>query len=342
MKDKNRMKFSNVVNVTKKVLLAGSLTLVSSLLVFGAGDNAHAFRAGKKAKIEGVIVSKTNDVLKLRTDDNSIATIDLTDKTKIELKSALGGRDPMDVETLIPGLRIEAKGKGNEEGQLVAKEVLFDRDSLRVSREIGTRVSPLEARATTLEDQTAALDSRAEQMETKQGQLEQTEVQTEQQVSEAKTEAGKANEGVANVNQRVNNLDNYLEVETATVYFELNSSALSDEAKEGLDQLAQQVLAQKAYRIAVAGFADTTGNAFYNQILSGERANAVMHYLEEHGNVPIYRIVTPAGMGTSHEAAPNSTSEGRKLNRRVEVKVLVIQGEVAGATETSSAAVPQQ
>jgi hypothetical protein len=36
MKDKNRMKYSNVINVTKKVLVAGSLTLVSSLLVFGA------------------------------------------------------------------------------------------------------------------------------------------------------------------------------------------------------------------------------------------------------------------------------------------------------------------
>jgi OOP family OmpA-OmpF porin len=336
------MKYLNVMNVTKKVLVAGSLTLVSSLVVFGAEDNAHAFRAGKKTKIQGVIVSKTNDVLKLRADDNSIATIDLTGDTKIELKRALGGRDPMDAQTLIPGLRIEAKGKGNEDGQLVAKEVLFDRDSMRVSREISTRVSPLEARATTLEDQTAALDSRAGQLETKQGQLEQTEVQTQQQVSEVKTEAGQANEGVANVNQRVNNLDNYQEVETATVYFELNSSALSDEAKEGLDLLAQLVLTQRAYRIEVAGFADTTGNASYNQTLSGARANAVMHYLEEHGNVPIYRIITPAGMGTSHEAAPNSTSEGRRLNRRVEVKVLVIQGEVAGATETSSAAVPQQ
>jgi outer membrane protein OmpA-like peptidoglycan-associated protein len=221
--------------------------------------------------------------------------------------------------------------------------VLFDRSSMRASREIDTRVSPLEARATTLEGQTAGLDSRAGQMETKQGQLEQTEVETQQQVSEVKTEVGKANEGVANVNQRVTNLDNYQEIETATVYFELNSSALSDEAKEGLDQIAQQVLTQKAYRIEVAGFADTTGNSAYNQILSGQRANAVMHYLEEHGNVPIYRIITPAGMGTSHEAAPNSTSEGRKLNRRVEVTILVNQGVVTGAnTPETSATAPQQ
>ena len=168
MKDKNLMKYSNVMNVAEKVLVAGSLTLVSSMLVFGAGENAHAFRAGKKAKIQGVIVSKTNNVLKLRADDNSIATIDLTGDTRIELKSALGGRDPICAQTLIPGLRIEAKGKGNEDGQLVAKEVLFDRESMRVSWEIVPRVSPPEARATTLENQTAALDSRAGKVETKQ------------------------------------------------------------------------------------------------------------------------------------------------------------------------------
>jgi hypothetical protein len=167
MKDKNRMKYSNVMNVTEKVLVAGSLTLVSSMLVFGAGENAHASRTGKKATIQGVIVSKTNDVLKLRADDNSIARIDLTGDTRIELKLAFGDRDPMDAQDLIPGLRIEAKGKGNEDGQLIAKEVLFDSESMRVSWEIVPRVSPLVPRATTLEDQTAAIDSGAG-METKQ------------------------------------------------------------------------------------------------------------------------------------------------------------------------------
>jgi outer membrane protein OmpA-like peptidoglycan-associated protein len=338
------MKYPNIVSVTKKVLVAGSLTLVSSLLVFSAETNTHAFLAGKKAKIQGIIVSRTDQVLKLRADDNSIATIDLTGNTAIELKTALGGRDRKGVETLVPGLRIEAKGKGNEDGHLVAKQVLFDRDSMRVSKEIDTRVSPLEARATTLEDQTAALDGRAGQMETKQGQLEQIETETLQQVSQVKTEAGEAKQGVANVNQRVSNLDSYQQIDTATVYFALDSAVLTAEAKQNLDNLAQEALARKAYKIEVAGFADITGASSYNQILSGKRADAVMHYLEEQGNIPIYRITTPAGMGTSHEAASNSTLDGRKLNRRVEVTILVNEGVVAGAStsETSAAAVPQQ
>jgi hypothetical protein len=69
------MKYSNVVNVAKKVLVTGSLTLASSLLVFGAEANTHAFHTGKKAKIQGVIVSRTNGVLKLRADDNVPAHI---------------------------------------------------------------------------------------------------------------------------------------------------------------------------------------------------------------------------------------------------------------------------
>jgi len=139
-------------------------------------------------------------------------------------------------------------------------------------------------------------------------------------------------------------LDNYQEVDAAIVYFALDSAVLTPEAKKNLDNLAQEALAQKAYKIEVSGFADITGSSSYNQILSGERANAVMHYLEEQGNIPIYRITTPAGMGTSHEAASNSTPEGRKLNCRVEVTILVNQGVVAGAgtSETLSAAVSQQ
>jgi OOP family OmpA-OmpF porin len=88
--------------------------------------------------------------------------------------------------------------------------------------------------------------------------------------------------------------------------------------------------------IEVAGFADTTGNAIYNQQLSDRRAAAVKQYLEEQGDIPIDRILSPAGMGTSHPAADNSSSAGRKLNRRVEVKVLVTQGIVAASSQSAA------
>jgi OOP family OmpA-OmpF porin len=138
------------------------------------------------------------------------------------------------------------------------------------------------------------------------------------------------------VNTRVSNLDNYVTKDSTTVYFKINSATLTPDAKKDLDELAQKALNEKGYVVEVAGFADKTGPAAFNQKLSEERANAVIQYLEEQGNIPIHRILTPAGLGTSHEAAANNTAAGRKLNRRVEVKVLVNQGVVGGASTAAN------
>ncbi len=311
---------------------------LASGLLFAVTPNTRTFTADEAAKVQGVIVSRDGQTIKLRTDDDSIGTVDLTAGTKIELKK--GGifkrKTAMDTAALVPGLRIEADGRGNEKGELVANRVTFDPNSMKASRQIDTRVSPLEARTGTLEGRTGTLEGRAGQLETRAGQLEDQEKQTQQQVGQVKGEADQANQGITDVNKRVTNLDNYQTTDTATVYFKLNSSVLSDEAKKDLDNLAQKALAQKGYMIEVAGFADSTGKAAHNQMLSEARANAVTRYLEQQGNIPIHRILTPTGMGISHEAASNDNPEGRKMNRRVEVKVLVNQGVVAGAGQTAS------
>ncbi len=310
---------------------------VSSTLMFGVTPNARTFTADESAKVQGVVVSRDGQTIKLRTDDDSIGTIDVTDGTKIELKK--GGlfhrKTAMDATALVPGLRIEAEGKGNERGELVANRVVFDPNSMRASRQIDTRVAPIESRTGTLEGRAGTLEGRAGQLETRAGQMEDQAKQTQQQVGQVKGEADQATQGVTDVNKRVTNLDNYQPTDSATVYFKLNSAVLSDEAKKDLDNLAQKAIAQKGYMVEVAGFADTTGKATRNQVLSENRANAVTRYLEQQGNIPIHRIITPTGMGTSHEAASNDNADGRKMNRRVEVKVLVNQGVVAAAGQTT-------
>ncbi len=160
-------------------------------------------------------------------------------------------------------------------------------------------------------------------------------------MGQVKTTADQANQGVNDVNQRVSNLDQYQQKYKETVYFKLNSSVLDSSEKQKLDTVIQQTQNEKGYIVEVAGFADKTGKAALNQTLSEARANAVVRYLEQQGNIPIHRILTPAGMGTSHEAADNSTSDGRKLNRRVEVTVLINQGVVTGSNQsTPSSAAP--
>jgi len=303
------------------------------------------FTADQNAKVDGVIISKEGTSLKVRGDDDAIGTIDLTNTTKIQLKKGfLRGKTAMDANALVPGLHIQAQGRGNEKGELVADKVIFDPNSMRASKQIDTRVAPVEARTGALETRAGTLEGRAGQLENRAGQLETAQKQTEQQVGQVQTQVGQvktsadqANQGVVDVNGRVTNLDNYDTKESVTVYFKINSATLSPEAKKDLDDLAAKALNEKGYLVEVAGYADKTGTLSVNQALSQRRADAVINYLQQNGNIPIHRILSPAGMGISHEAADNNTAAGRKLNRRVEVKVLVNQGVIGGSNQPSSA-----
>jgi len=326
--------------------MAGSALLAANL-AWGVTPNARTFTDGQKTTVQGVIISRDGSTIKLRADDDSIGTIDLTGTTKIQLKSGVIFRHKatMSLDSLVPGLHVEAQGKGNEKGDLVAEKVTFDPNSMKASRQIDTRVSPLEARAGTLEGRAGTLEGRATQMESRQGQLDDQQHQLGTQVGQVKGDADRANQGVTTVNGRVGDIDNYDVKDTATVYFKLNSSVLSDEAKKDLDALAQKAVTQKGFMLDVEGFADTTGKAAKNQVLSEARASAVIHYLEQQANIPVRRILAPTGMGTSHEVADNKTPDGRKMNRRVEVKILVSQGLVgsaasAPATDASTKAAP--
>src|SRR5438067_9005625 len=113
------------------------VTVSSSLLAIAAVARAvepttRTFSAGEQVKIQGVIVSRQGDTLKLRANDESIGTVDLTKDTKVELKHGVFHRKTeMDFGSLVPGLQIEAQGKGNDKGELVADKVIFDTNSMR-------------------------------------------------------------------------------------------------------------------------------------------------------------------------------------------------------------------
>src|SRR6185437_7605633 len=198
----------------------GAQALLVATLAWGVTPNTRTFTAGEKAKVEGTILSRDGNTIKLRGDDDSIGTVDLTDGTKIQLKKGVfifKHSDKMDANALVPGLHVEAQGKGNDHGELVADKVTFDPNSMRASKQIDTRVSPLEGRAGTLE--------------TRAGQMEEQEKQTQGLVGQVKSSADQANQGVTDVNKRVSDIDTYDVKDSATVYFRINSSKLSDDAK---------------------------------------------------------------------------------------------------------------
>jgi len=114
--------------------------------------------------------------------------------------------------------------------------------------------------------------------------------------------------------------------DSVTVLFKVNSVMLSPSDQAALDQLATKAMAAKGYVIEVAGYTDSTGSAGRNRALSQQRADAVVRYLQEHHDIPLRRMVTPFGYGDIRPVASNGSVEGRRQNRRVEVKILVNKG----------------
>lgn len=121
------------------------------------------------------------------------------------------------------------------------------------------------------------------------------------------------------LNDRIANLDDYKSAGTATVLFKLNSSELSDEAKQQLDQLTTgQAASLKRFFVAIQGFTDKSGTVDYNLQLSRRRAEAVQTYLVAQHNIPVYRIQI-VGLGKDKPLNEQKTRDERKQNRRVEV-----------------------
>ena len=93
-----------------------------------------------------------------------------------------------------------------------------------------------------------------------------------------------------------------------------------------LDEIASQAKTERAYVIEITGYASAEGAKELNKRLSQQRADAVVRYLADNHMIPLRRIITPHGYGTLNPVADNSTRDGRKENRRVEVKILVNKG----------------
>jgi len=211
---------------------------------------------------------------------------------------------------------VQAKGTGNSEGQLLAESISFNPDDLKIAKAMQTRVAPLEAK----QAQTEA-DVKTAQMSAEKAQAS---------AEEAQASADIANAGVDSIHQRLSSLDDYDTKAFVTVYFDVNKFGLSPEAKKDLDGLIEQSRSLKGYMIEVAGYADPTGNAEKNQVLSEKRAEAVVQYLQQVGKVPLRRILAPVGLGETEEASAKS-AQGRQQSRRVEVRLIVNKGLTAQA-----------
>lgn len=108
--------------------------------------------------------------------------------------------------------------------------------------------------------------------------------------------------------------------ELSNITFALDSSELTESSFEELDRWVAFLRNRTDIEVELRGHTDSVGNAAYNKELSRKRAGAVAGYLVAKG-IAAGRL-TVLGIGPEQPIATNATIEGRKLNRRVEIKFI--------------------
>ena len=309
--------------------------MIGAVSIFAQDTQLRTLTNGQKYKIKGIVVAKDDSSFTIRDASGVDTKVILTSVTSIKTKGGFfGGSKTTPMNAIVRGLNMEVEGVGNSEGSLAATKVRFDKDDLAVAQSIDSRVTPTEERLTVAEQNAERVS----------GQIDELLAISNAARGGAKAAQETADAAITAVNatnQRITSLDDYVVQSTATINFRTGSSALSQEAKTTLDQVAQASMTMKGYVIEVTGFTDSTGSVQKNKALSQKRAQAVIDYLVETHNIPLRRIGMSYGYGENQAVADNTTTDGRTQNRRVEVKLLVSRGlnqnvEVRPATTTDN------
>jgi outer membrane protein OmpA-like peptidoglycan-associated protein len=140
-----------------------------------------------------------------------------------------------------------------------------------------------------------------------------------------------AEQGLNRLDQTMQSMNKFSMATSESVLFGFNQDTLTDEGKAQLDTIAKQATGLDRYVIEVQGFTDKTGDASYNDSLSERRARNVARFLAAKYQIPV-RSISVLGLGYAQPVADDTTRDGRKMNRRVEVRLWVPGNESVKST----------
>jgi outer membrane protein OmpA-like peptidoglycan-associated protein len=206
---------------------------------------------------------------------------------------------------------------------------------------VRNQTAPLVDRTNQLDEKTAAnnrqihdVDDRAQagikQAQDAADRAAQNAQNASKAAGDAETAANNAVHRADSLDSVIKGLDNYRPLANVAVTFGFDKAVLSKGDCEQLDTFAAQLGSAKSYILEVTGGTDSTGPAQYNYDLSQRRADAVVQYLAAKYGIAAHRFYL-IGIGKDKAVAPNTTAEGRKQNRRVEVRMLSNASEVSVA-----------
>jgi len=104
------------------------------------------------------------------------------------------------------------------------------------------------------------------------------------------------------------------------ILYQFRKAVPTDSSFKELNKLIEYLQQNKSVRLVIEGHTDNIGSPNYNQQLSFKRAAAVQQYLITKG-IALSRI-SAYGFGAQRPIASNQTEQGRRLNRRVELRII--------------------
>src|ERR1700722_14239002 len=266
-----------------------------------------------------------------------------------------------------PGGRFKVKKRGNGTMIMTTKIAAIAAFSLFVTgcatkKYVAQTVAPIDARVTGTETKNATQDKESADQGNSISELDKGLSRTREQLKDTDSKAMAAADAAAKADQKadgawkaadgakslaqqgldanaqlartVDAMNKYQVLKAETVLFTVNQAKLTEDAKSQLQELAKSTDGLDRYVIEVQGFTDKTGTTMINERLSQQRAQEVARFLANEYKIPV-RSISMLGSGYALPVADDKTREGRKLNRRVEVRLFVPEAATASKAMTA-------
>src|SRR5262245_45671273 len=165
------------INMRSSKLIAGvmgvacvmGLTAVAARAQMATNTHPVTVPQGTKQKVQGVVSVRNGDMFKVYDPSGAETTVVLTSSTDVTSHGMRKKEYP--VTYIMKGLRLQAQGRGDAEGNLVADWVRFDEQDLRSAQSLEQTDAMAKENAERLEKAEAAARAAAEQARIMQGQI---------------------------------------------------------------------------------------------------------------------------------------------------------------------------
>src|SRR4051794_12397999 len=199
-------------------LLATAIALLVLTAVGASAQNASSAHPvqvpeGTKQKIQGVVSLRNGDNFKVRDVGGAETTVILTSDTDVTSHSkGLRGKKDYPVTYIMRGLRLQAQGRGDADGNLVADWVRFDEQDLRSAQALEQSAELAEENKARLAAAEQAAREAAEDARRMAAQIEENTAlanKAQATAEAAQRVADQAFKDAALANNRINGLDDY-------------------------------------------------------------------------------------------------------------------------------------